>query len=81
MTRPLTPTALAVYAYLRTRADETGTVAAGRKEIARAVGCCGLAARQSLQRLARHGLIEILPTRGPGGQTLTNTLRITDAEG
>lgn len=81
-TRPiLSPTLIAVHRYLRRRADETGTVSASSLQISHAVGCCQLTARRSLQRLQRLGVIEILPTSGPSGQTLANTVRLLSQEG
>jgi hypothetical protein len=77
MPRKLPPTALAVYSYLRSRANGTSTVSASSTEISDADGCCKLSARQSLKHLARHGLIEIVPCSGPGDQTLSNSIRLT----
>jgi hypothetical protein len=77
----LPPTVKAVHSYLRHHADETGTVSASSSQISAAVGCCRLSARKALQRLQQLGIVEIVPSSGPGGQTLANTLRLTNAEG
>jgi hypothetical protein len=77
----LSPTALAVYSYLRAQADETGIVAASRSKVADSVGCCRYSVRKSLVILEKAGLLQVVPTVGEGGQTLSNTVRLIDAEG
>jgi biotin operon repressor len=71
--QPLPPTAIAVHAVLRSKADHLGTATVSRNELARMLGCSMQAARMSLRRLRDHGLIDVEHNCSLNGRILTNT--------